>query len=383
MATRLNETEQNRIYLDYNASTPIDPEVLEEMLPFLTSYYGNPSSSHWASEKIKVAIDLARQRIATLLNCKTSEIVFTSGGSESNNHAIKGAYFANRHRGNHIITTKVEHPSVLNPCVFLESIGAKVTYLDVDAYGLVDLSDLAAAITKDTILMSIMHANNEVGTVQPLQEIAEITSRRGIILHTDAAQSIGKIDVNWDEMNVNLLTVAGHKLYAPKGVGALIIKEGTVITPHNHGASHEVGRRAGTENVPFIVGLGKSAELAYRRNDHHQEIQTLSNLFWKKLSDAFKDRIVMNGHPDKRLPNTLNVSFIGMIGQEILAKIPEIAATTGSACHTGSIEISPVLKAMKLSQEVAVGTVRFSIGRYTTVNEIDRACALIIERIRD
>jgi cysteine desulfurase len=381
MATGLNETVQNRIYLDYNASTPIDPEVLEEMLPFLTSYYGNPSSSHWASEKIKVAIDLARQRIATLLNCKTSEIVFSSGGSESNNHAIKGSYYANRHRGNHIITTKVEHPSVLNPCVFLESIGAKVTYLDVDAYGLVDLSDLAAAITKDTILVSIMHANNEVGTVQPLQEIAQITSRRGIILHSDAAQSLGKIEVNWDEMNVNLLTIAGHKLYAPKGVGALIIREGIEITPHNHGASHEVSRRAGTENVPFIVGLGKAAEMAHRRHDH-QEIHTLSSLFWSKLSDAFKDRIVMNGHPDKRLPNTLNVSFIGMIGEEILAKIPEIAATTGSACHTGSIEMSPVLKAMKLSPEVAAGTVRFSIGRYTTVNEIERACALIIERIR-
>ncbi|NOU68634.1 aminotransferase class V-fold PLP-dependent enzyme [Paenibacillus sp. LMG 31461] len=382
MATGLNETVQDRIYLDYNASTPIDPEVLEEMLPFLTSYYGNPSSSHWASEKIKVAIDLARQRIGKLLDCKTSEIVFTSGGSESNNHAIKGSYFANRHRGNHIITTKVEHPSVLNPCVFLESIGTKVTYLDVDAYGLVDLSDLTAAITKDTILVSIMHANNEVGTVQPLQEIAQITSRRGIILHTDAAQSLGKIEVNWDEMNVNLLTVAGHKLYAPKGVGALIIREGTEITPHNHGASHEVGRRAGTENVPFIVGLGKAADIAHRRNDH-QEIQTLSNLFWKKLSDAFKDRIVRNGHPEKRLPNTLNVSFIGMIGEEILAKIPEIAATTGSACHTGSIEMSPVLKAMKLSPEVAAGTVRFSIGRYTTENEIERACAMIIDRIRD
>ncbi|MGO4500258.1 cysteine desulfurase family protein [Paenibacillus sp. 2RAB27] len=381
MATGLNETVEDRIYLDYNASTPIDPEVLEEMLPFLTSYYGNPSSSHWASEKIKVAIDLARQRIATLLNCKTSEIVFTSGGSESNNHAIKGSYFANRHRGNHIITTKVEHPSVLNPCVFLESIGAKVTYLDVDAYGLVDISDLAAAITKDTILVSIMHANNEVGTVQPLQEMAQITSRRGIILHTDAAQSLGKIEVNWDEMNVNLLTVAGHKLYAPKGVGALIIREGTALIPHNHGASHEVGRRAGTENVPFIVGLGKAADIAHRRNDH-KVIKTLSNLFWKKLSDAFKDRIDMNGHPDKRLPNTLNVSFIGMIGEEILAKIPEIAATTGSACHTGSIEMSPVLKAMKLSPEVAAGTVRFSIGRYTTENEIERACAMIIERIR-
>jgi cysteine desulfurase len=382
MASGLIKTEQNHIYLDYNASTPIDPEVLEEMLPFLTSYYGNPSSSHWASEKINVAIDLARQRIAKLLNCKTSEIVFTSGGSESNNHAIKGTYFANRHHGNHIITTKIEHPSVRNPCVFLESIGATVTYLDVDAYGLVDLSDLAAAVTKDTILVSVMHANNEVGTVQPLQEIAEITSSRGIILHTDAAQSLGKIDVNWDEMNVNLLTVAGHKLYAPKGVGALIIREGTLLTPHNHGASHEMGRRAGTENVPFIVGLGKAAEMAYTRKDH-QEIQTLSNLFWKKLADAFKDRIVMNGHPNKRLPNTLNVSFIGMTGQEILAKIPEIAATTGSACHTGSIEMSPVLKAMKLSPEVAAGTVRFSIGRYTTVNEIEKACALIIDRIRD
>ncbi|MDR6552649.1 cysteine desulfurase family protein [Paenibacillus qinlingensis] len=376
-----NKDAKSRIYLDYNASTPIDPAVIEEMLPYVYGHFGNPSSSHWASEKLEEAIHLARHRIAVSIGCHPNEVVFTSGGSESNNHAIKGVYFANKHRGNHIITTKIEHPSVLQPCAFLESLGARVTYLDVDAYGIVDLEQLQAAITDETILVSIMHANNETGTVQSIQEIAEITRRHGVLLHTDAAQSIGKIDVNWHDMGVDLMTLAGHKLYAPKGVGALIIKEGTAVTPHNHGASHESGRRAGTENVPYIVGLGKAIELAYSR-DNIADTLALTNLMWERLSEAFQSRIRRNGHPDQRLPNTLNVSFLDRIGQEILAQIPEIAATTGSACHTGSSAMSPVLKAMELTPEVAAGTVRFSVGRYTTMEEIERACALIVERAR-
>jgi len=372
--------EHNRIYLDYNASTPIDPEVLEEMMPYLTGYYGNPSSSHWASASIQQAIQIARSRVASLIGCNPNEIVFTSGGSESDNYAIKGTYFANRHRGNHIITTRIEHPAVLNPCAYLESLGATVTYLDVDAYGRVNPADVAAAITSDTILVSVMHANNETGTVQPIGEIGQITRERGVIFHTDAAQSVGKINTLVDDLNVDLLTIAGHKLYAPKGIGALYVRQGTPIDAFIHGAGHESGRRAGTENVPYMVALGKACEIASRKEDL-QRIQSLADRFWTRLADTFQDRIVRNGHPVEKLPNTLNVSFKGMIGQTILAQVPEIAATTGSACHTGSIQLSPVLKAMKVDAAIGAGTVRFSIGRYTTDAEIEKACDLLRDRL--
>ncbi|GMK37409.1 cysteine desulfurase [Paenibacillus sp. CCS19] len=372
--------ERTSIYLDYNASTPIDPEVVEEMMPYLTGYYGNPSSSHWASANIQQAIHLARTRIAKLVGCDPDEIIFTSGGSESNNTAIKGTYYANRHRGNHIITTKIEHPAVLHPCAYLETQGARVTYLDVDAYGRVNADDVAAAITDDTILVSIMHANNETGTIQPIRKIGDITRERGIIFHTDAAQSVGKIETLVSDLNVDLLTIAGHKLYAPKGIGALYIRRGTLIDSYIHGAGHESGRRAGTENVPYIAAIGKAAEIASRKEDQ-QRIRTLTDRFWARLSDMFQERIVLNGHPDEKLPNTLNVSFKGMIGQDILDQVPEIAATTGSACHTGSIELSPVLKAMKVDPAIGAGTVRFSIGRYTTADEIEQACDLLKNRI--
>jgi Cysteine sulfinate desulfinase/cysteine desulfurase and related enzymes len=372
--------EHNRIYLDYNASTPIDPEVLEEMMPYLTGYYGNPSSSHWASASIQQAIQIARSRVASLIGCNPNEIVFTSGGSESDNYAIKGTYFANRHRGNHIITTRIEHPAVLNPCAYLESLGATVTYLDVDAYGRVNPADVAAAITSDTILVSVMHANNETGTVQPIGEIGQITRERGVIFHTDAAQSVGKINTLVDDLNVDLLTIAGHKLYAPKGIGALYVRQGTPIDAFIQGAGHESGRRAGTENVPYMVALGKACEIASRKEDL-QRIQSLADRFWTRLADTFQDRIVRNGHPVEKLPNTLNVSFKGMIGQTILAQVPEIAATTGSACHTGSIQLSPVLKAMKVDAAIGAGTVRFSIGRYTTDAEIEKACDLLRDRL--
>ncbi|MBD3919252.1 cysteine desulfurase [Paenibacillus sp. PR3] len=369
-----------RIYLDYNASTPIDPRVLEEMMPYLTGYYGNPSSSHWASANIHEAIQLARSRVANLIGCDPSEIIFTSGGSESDNYAIKGTYFANRHRGNHIITTTIEHPAILNPCAYLESLGAEVTYLDVDVYGRVNPADVAAAITSDTILVSVMHANNETGTVQPIREIGQITRERGVIFHTDAAQSVGKIDARVTDLNVDLLTIAGHKLYAPKGIGALYIRRGTPIDSYIHGAGHESGRRAGTENVPYMVALGKACDIASNKDDL-MRIQSLSARFWTRISDTFHDRIVLNGHPDEKLPNTLNVSFKGMIGQDILDQVPEIAATTGSACHTGSIQLSPVLKAMNVDPAIGAGTVRFSIGRFTTDEEIEQACDLLRDRL--
>lgn len=255
-----------------------------------------------------------------------------------------------------------------------------MTYLDVDAYGRVNPADVAAAITNETILVSVMHANNETGTIQPIREIGQITRERGVIFHTDAAQSVGKIDTIVSELNVDLLTIAGHKLYAPKGIGALYVRRGTPIDSFVHGAGHESGRRAGTENVPYMVALGKACEIVSRKQDQ-QRIQSLADRFWSRLSDTFQDRIVLNGHPDEKLPNTLNVSFIGRIGQEILDLVPEIAATTGSACHTGSIQLSPVLKAMKVDPAIGAGTVRFSMGRFTTEEEIEQACDLLKDRL--
>lgn len=243
----------NKIYLDYNASTPIAPEVLQEMQPYFQEFYGNPSSDHWAAHSVKEAIDLARSRVASLLGCYPDEVIFTSGGSESNNHALKGVYYALRERGNHIITTMVEHPSVLNPCAF---------YVKVDARGRVSPDDIEQAINDRTILISVMHANNEVGTIQPIEEISEIAKKHHIVFHTDAAQSVGKIPVKVNKLGVDLLSIAGHKLYAPKGIGALFVRKKTPFEPYIHGGGQEFGMRAGTENVPYIVALGKAAELA-------------------------------------------------------------------------------------------------------------------------
>lgn len=370
----------NQIYLDYNASTPIDPEVLAEMYPYLQGSYGNPSSSHWASASIKEAIWEARIKIAALLNCFPDEVIFTSGGSEANNHALKGVYFALKEKGNHIITTTVEHPAILNPCSFLERLGAEVTYIKVDETGSISPEDIEAAITERTILITVMHANNEVGTIQPLDKIAEIAKKHGVLFHTDAAQSVGKIPVHVDQLGVDLATVAGHKLYAPKGIGALYVRRGTKIEPHNHGAGHEQGMRAGTENVPYIVALGKAAELAMQTQDN-KEMSRLSEYFLERLTIRFGNQIKLNGHPTNRLPNTVNVSFIGLDGIEILNKIPEIAASTGSACHAGMTTISPVLKAMQVDEAAARGAIRFSIGKYTTKDDIDRAMMLLDKAI--
>jgi cysteine desulfurase len=365
-----------RIYLDYNASTPIAPEVAEAMKPFLSQHFGNPSSLHWAGIPAKEAVEHARQQVAELLQCSPGEIVFTSGGSESNNHAIKGVFYALRERGNHIITTQIEHPAVINPCRFLEKLGAEVTYVGVDRFGMVDPKEIERAITGKTILVTVMHANNEVGTIQPIKEISHLVRKRGILFHTDAAQSVGKIDTRVDDLGVDLLSIAGHKLYAPKGVGALFAREGTPIEPLIHGAGHESGRRAGTENVLLIVGLGKACEISknYLSDDR---IRNLRDRFWKLLQDNFGDDIVLNGHPLHRLPNTLNVSFVGKAGAEILFRLDGVAASTGAACHSGSVELSPVLKAMGILLKVGMGAIRFSLGRTTTVEEVDRVVELL------
>ena len=371
----------NKIYLDYNASTPIAPEVLQEMQPYFQEFYGNPSSNHWAAHSVKEAIDLARSRVASLLGCYPDEVIFTSGGSESNNHALKGVYYALRERGNHIITTMVEHPSVLNTCAFLERMGAEVTYVKVDARGRVSPDDIEQAINDRTILISVMHANNEVGTIQPIEEISEIAKKHHIVFHTDAAQSVGKIPVKVNKLGVDLLSIAGHKLYAPKGIGALFVRKKTPFEPYIHGGGQEFGMRAGTENVPNIVALGKAAELASQYPDS-KKIRELRDYFWERLFSCYGNNIQLNGHPENGLPNTLNVSFIGMDGSEILKLLPEIAASTGSACHSGKTTISPVLRAMKISERIGRGAIRFSLGRYTTKQEIDQAMALLEERIK-
>ncbi len=373
--------ETKKIYLDYNASTPIAPEVAEAMKPFLSQHFGNPSSLHWAGIPAKEAIEHARKQVANLLQCRPSEIVFTSGGSESNNHAIKGVFFALKKKGNHIITTQIEHPAVINPCRFLEGLGAEVAYLPVDRYGKVDLQDIRKAITPKTILITVMHANNEVGTIQPIEEISKIAKKHGIVFHTDAAQSVGKIETRVDALGVDLLSVAGHKIYAPKGVGVLYIREGTPIEPLIHGAGHESGRRAGTENLLLIVGLGKACEIA-KRYLSDDRILDLRERFWKLLQDNFGKKVVLNGHPVHRLPNTLNISFIGKVGAEILSELDGVAASTGAACHSGSVELSPVLKAMEIAPEVGMGAIRFSLGRTTTVRELETVVQLLKNAFR-
>jgi cysteine desulfurase len=366
------------IYLDYNASTPIAPEAVEAMRPFLTQHYGNPSSLHWAGVPAKDAVEQARGQVAALLDCDPAEVVFTSGGSESNNHAIKGVFFAHRERGNHIITTAVEHPATLAPCRFLESLGAKVTVLPVDRFGRVDPDEVRQAITPRTILITVMHANNEVGTIQPIAEIATVARNAGVLLHTDAAQSVGKIPAGVDSLGVDLLSVAGHKVYAPKGIGALYIREGTRIEPFVHGAGHEKGRRAGTESVLLASALGAACEAARGWVDG-PNVQMLRDRFWAALRETFGDRVTLNGHPTERLPNTLNVNFTGRIGAEILGRMPQVAASTGSACHTGSVTLSPVLAAMGVSLEEGMGAIRFSLGRTTTWEELEEVLRLLRE----
>ena len=373
------------IYLDYNATTPIDREVAEAMTPYLYDHFGNPSSSHPFGTAARLAIESARGQAADLLGCLPAEVIFTSGGTESNNFAIRGAAIANRDRGNHIITSAVEHPAVLEVCRWLEEQGFRLTILPVDETGMVNPADLEKAITPNTILVTIMHANNEVGTIQPIAELAEITHRHGAIMHTDAAQSVGKIPVNVDELGVDLLSVAGHKLYAPKGIGALYQRSGTKLAKLMFGANHEVNRRPGTENVLEIVGLGKACEIAIRDLDkniaHYQKMS--ERLFTALRANFDATNLRRNGHPEHCLPNTLNVSFRGVEANTLLSEInEEIAASAGAACHAESVDVSTVLEAMHLPLEWAMGTLRFSVGRGTTPAEIDQAAQTISQAVQ-
>ena len=342
------------IYLDYNASTPIAPSVQAAMTPFLAEDYGNPSSGHWAGAPAAQAVARARAQIAGLLGCSPAEVLFTSGGTESNNTALQGAFLAAGEGEHHIVTTRIEHPAVIEPCHFLERLGAEVTYVGVDAQGLVDPEDIAAALRPETILVSVMHANNEVGTIQPIAEVARVTREAGVLLHSDAAQSVGKIATKVDDLGVDLLSLAGHKFYGPKGVGALYIREGVRLEPLMHGAGHESGRRAGTENVLLDVGLGAASALASDLT-WTEGVREQRDWLWAELQSRWGDSVVLNGHPTLRLPNTLNVSFVGRRGADILAALPEVAASTGSACHADSVTLSPVLEAMGVSLEVGAG----------------------------
>ena len=370
------------IYLDYNATTPVADEVASAMSRYLIAPYGNPSNTHWAALPVRDAIEAARSQTATLLCCDATEVIFTSGGTEANNLAIKGLFFS-RHgerRPFHAVTSCVEHPAVLEPFRFLERWGAEVTQVPVDRYGLVDPDDVRRSIRSDTALISIMHANNEVGTIQPIVEIASIARRHGILLHSDAAQSAGKIPVDVESLGVDLLTVAAHKFYGPKGVGALFVREGIELEPLHHGAGHEAGRRSGTENVLEIVGLGAACELARSWTDD-LSIAELRDRLWEGLRASFGDQVVLHGHPTLRLPNTLNVGFRGRLGRDVLAAVPHIAASTGSACHAGSLQISPVLAAMGVPLDVAHGAIRFSLGRHTTVDEVDAVVAALAPHV--
>ena len=358
------------IYLDFNASTPLDPRVAEVMQDMLSDAYGNPSSTHWAGEPARVAVERARRQVADLLGCKPREVIFTSGGSESNNMAIKGIAEGHDPEQVHIITSQVEHPAVTEPCLYLERRGATISWLPVDRFGQVKPADVEAAIRPQTTLVTIMHANNEVGTIQPIEDIARIASAHDVPMHTDAAQSVGKISTRVDELGVDMLTIAGHKLYAPKGVGALFVREGIELPPLVHGAGHESGRRAGTESALLNAALGKACVLA-RDLSGMNEIKALGDRFWQQLQKALGERVVMNGHPNERLPNTLNLSFPGHVGADVLAAMPELAASTGSACHAGMLEMSPVLSAMGVPAEIGAGAIRFSLGRSTTGQELD------------
>lgn len=359
------------IYLDYNATTPIDPQVAQAMLPYIQEHFGNPSSSHTLGQTTKLAVEKAREQVATLLGCSSDEILFTSGGSESNNMAIKGTAYALRFKGDHIITSSIEHPAVLNPCKHLGEQGYRISYLPVNEDGIVQVEELERIITAHTILVSVMLANNETGTIQPLEEISRICRKHQVLLHTDASQAIGKIPVLVDELGVDFLTIAGHKLYAPKGIGALYIRKNVTIEPLIHGAGHESGRRAGTENVIFDVALGKACEIA-KENLNDSTVRELTDYLYLGLQRIYGDNIHLNGNLVKKLPNTLNVSFLGENGSDILTSLGnDLAASTGSACHSGLITISPVLKAMGIPYEIARGAVRFSLGRNTSKYEID------------
>ena len=372
---------REQIYLDYNATTPIAPEVAKEMLPYIQTHFGNPSSSHSIGRQNKEAIEKARMQVASLIGASPGEIIFTSGGTESNNHAIRGAVLANPEKGKHIITSQVEHPAVTEICNYLEKQGYEITSLPVDAFGKVNPADVEKAVRSDTVLISIMHANNEVGTIQPIKEIGEIAKKHGAMFHIDAAQSVGKIKTDVTELGVDLLTVAGHKLYAPKGIGALFIRDSVKLENLIFGAGQERGLRPGTENVPCIVALGKACEMAFGKMDtNNRHLLEMRQRLLEGLKEKCQTSIYLNADLDNCLPNTLSISFEKVDAHTLASLVSKkVLFSTGSACHANSVEVSPVLKAMQVNPITAAGTVRISTGKYTTKDEIDQAVEIISE----
>ena len=380
--------EKRRIYMDYSATTPVKKEVVEEMMPYLTDYFGNASSFHSFGREAKEALDKARSQVASLINANPNEIYFTAGGTESDNWAIEGVAFAHKNKGNHIITSKIEHHGVLHPCEYLEKHhGFEVTYLDVDSEGRIDLEQLKNSIKDTTILITIMFANNEIGTIQPIKEIAEIAKEHKIIFHTDAVQAAGNINIDVKELGVDLMSMSSHKIYGPKGIGALYIKRGTKLHTFVHGGAQERRKRAGTENIPAIVGYGKAAEMAKENMDNH--IESLTKLR-TKLIDGILEKIPytrVNGSLTHRLPGNVNFGFEFIEGEGILLLLDMlgIAASSGSACTSGSLDPSHVLMAIGLPHEIAHGSLRLSIGDFTTEEDIDYIIdnlPKVIERLR-
>lgn len=377
-----------RVYLDHNATTPVHPEVYEAMKPFFQNRFGNSSSIHWAGREVRKYVAEAREKVAELLHASPEEIIFTGCGTESDNMAIKGIAYSWREKGNHIITTQVEHHAVLHACQFIEKMGYEVTYLPVDKYGLIDLELLRRSIKPQTILVTIMCANNETGTIFPIKEIGEIAHEKGVIFHTDAVQAVGKIPIDLQSLPVDILSLSGHKLNTPKGIGAQFIRRGTKISSLIHGGGQEYGLRAGTENVPYIVGLGKACEIARRNFD--QRVKQLTYLR-DRLQDGIESRIphtVLNGHPSQRLPNTLNMSFLDIEGESLLLNLDleGIAVSSGSACTSGSTEPSHVLLAMGIPPEIAQSAIRFSLGWNNQEAEIDYVLEVlprVVQRLRD
>jgi cysteine desulfurase len=377
-----------RIYLDYAATTPVHPAVIEAMTPYFNEKFGNASTIYYYGREARSAIEASREIFAKAIGADTSEIVFTSGGTESDNFAIKGVAFANKNKGNHIITSAIEHHAVLETCHFLEKQGFNVTYLPVDKDGLIDPSTLKKAITSKTILITIMHSNNEIGVIEPIEEIGKIAKENGIIFHTDAVQSFGQVPINVDSLNVDLLSVSSHKIYGPKGVGAIYIRKGTKIVQFMHGGEQERNRRAGTENVAGIVGFGKAIEIAMR--DISKESERLTKLRDKLIKGIIEkiSDVKLNGHSTKRLPNNVNFSIKYVEGESMILNLDMegICASTGSACTSGSLEPSHVIMALGVSHEVAHGSLRFTIGKYTTEEDIDEVLRVlpgIISRLRD
>ena len=371
------------IYLDYNATSPISKEVAEAMRPFLDNYFGNPSSIHKYGTEAKKAVEKARRQVASLINCEPSEIVFTSGGTESNNYAIKGIAYANKGRGNHIITSAIEHPAVFEVCNYLRNHGFEITTLPVDSLGFVAPEDIRKSIKPSTVLISIMHANNEVGSIQNIAEIGAIAKEHNVYFHTDAAQSVGKIPVDVQYMQVDLLSIAGHKLYAPKGIGALYIRDGLKLEKFMHGADHEQNLRAGTENVLEIVGLGEAAAQAQENLIEIQKQTKNTRDLLLKLLKLKLPELQVNSDPERCLPNTLSVSFPNIEANTLVSRLETVAVSAGAACHSESIDVSAVLQAMQVPLEYAMGTIRLSTGKYTTLEEAERAAEAITATVKE